>query len=473
MARPGTVEGACVWVRMRNFRAPTGLPGFTLVALGQLVSILGSEMSQFGLMLWAYEQTGLATSLALLGFFHFLHLIVVSPFAGALVDRSHRKLMMMLSDLGSAFATLMVFGLYLGGSLQIWHLYLAAAITGAFHAFQWPAFSAAISTMVPKEHYGRANGLMALSESVAGIGAPILAAVLYGLIGVGGLLAIDLVSFLVALAALLAVKVPQPRQSAAGLEGRGNLLQEAAYGFRYIFARPSLLGLQTTFLLLNLFATFGQSVLPAMILSRTANDETVLGIVRTAAGIGGVLGGLLLSTWGGPRRKVHGVLLGMVVSSLSGSVLMGLGQGVAVWALASFIALMTIPILNGSNQAIWQAKVPPDVQGKVFSARRMIAWVANPLAMLLAGPVADELMTPAMMPGGALAGTFGGLVGTGPGAGIALMLVFTGILGALVGLGGYLFPAVRDAESLLPDHDHSPPADEVSASLEAPAAPAL
>lgn len=430
-------------------------------------------MSQFGLMLWAYEQTGLATSLALLGFFHFLPLIAVSPFAGALVDRSNRKLMMMLSDLGSACATLLVLGLYLGGSLQIWHLYLAAVISGAFQAFQWPAFSAAISTMVPREHYARANGMLALSESVAGIGAPVLAAVLYGPIGVGGLLAIDLASFLVALGALLVVKVPQPRQSAAGLEGRGSLLQEAIYGFRYIFARPSLLGLQTTFLLLNLFATFGQAVQPAMILSRTGNDPTALGIVRTAAGIGGVLGGLLLSTWGGPRRKVHGVLAGMAVSSLSGGLLMGLGQGVATWALASFIALMTIPILNGSNQAIWQAKVPPDVQGRVFAARRMIAWVANPLAMLLAGPVADRLMTPAMMPGGALAATFGPLVGTGPGAGIALMLVFAGILGALVGLGGYLFPAVRDAESLLPDHDHSPPTDEAAASLEAPAAPAI
>jgi MFS family permease len=457
---------------MRNFRAPTGLAGFTLVASGQLVSILGSEMGQFGLMLWAYEQTGLATSLALLGFFHFLPLIALSPFAGALIDRSNRKLMMMLSDLGSACATLLVLGLYLGGSLQIWHLYLAAVISGTFQAFQWPAFSAAISTMVPKEHYARANGMMALSESVAGIGAPVLAAVLYGPLGVGGLLAIDLASFLAALGALWVVKVPQPKPSAAGLEGRGSLLQEAIYGFRYIFARPSLLGLQTTFLLLNLFATFGQAVLPAMILSRTANDPAALGIVRTAAGIGGVLGGLLLSIWGGPRRKVHGVLGGMVLSSLSGGLLMGLGQGVATWALASFIALLSIPILNGSNQAIWQAKVPPDVQGKVFSARRMIAWIANPLAMLLAGPVADKLMTPAMMPGGALVGTFGGLVGTGPGAGIALMLVFTGILGALVGLGGYLFPVVREAESLLPDHDHSPPANEAAASLETPAAPA-
>jgi len=172
-------------------------------------------------------------------------------------------------------------------------------------------------------------------------------------------------------------------------------------------------------------------------------------------GWGGVLGGVLLSTWGGPRRKVHGVLLGWVLSSLFGSVLLGLGQSVWAWAACAFIFALIVPILNGSNQAIWQAKVPPDVQGKVFAARRMIAWVAGPLAMLVAGPLADRVLTPAMMPGGALADIFGGLVGVGPGAGMALLLVISGLLGMVVGLGGYLFRVIREAEELIPDHDHT------------------
>lgn len=434
----------------------TGLKGFTLVAFGQLVSLVGSGMSQFALTIWAFEKTGLATSLALMGFFYMVPLILISPLAGAWVDRGNRKLMMMVSDLGAAGGTLAVFLLYLSGNLEIWHLYVVGVLNGLTSAFQWPAYSAAISTMVDKKDYARANGLLSLAESASGIGAPILAGILLGLVGLRGILLLDLLTFTAAFTTLMLVHVPQPKQSAAGRESRGSLLSEALYGFRFIFARPSLLGLQTVFLLGNLVANLGSAIMAAMILARTASSETALATVQSAAGIGGVLGGVLLSTWGGPRRKVHGVLMGWVLSSFFGSVLLGLGQSVWVWATCAFIFALIVPILNGSNQAIWQAKVPPDVQGKVFAARRMIAWVAGPLAMLVAGPLADRVLTPAMMPDGALAGVFGGLVGVGPGAGMALLLVISGLLGMVVGLGGYLFRVVREAEDLIPDHDHTP-----------------
>jgi MFS transporter, DHA3 family, macrolide efflux protein len=430
----------------------SGLSGFTLVALGQLVSLAGSEMSQFALTIWAYEKTGLATSLALMGFFHTLPLILISPFAGAWVDRGNRKLMMMFSDFGSAAATLIVFILQLTDNLQIWHLYLAGAITGLFSAFQWPAYSAAISTMVDKKDYARANGMLALAESIPGIGAPILAATLLPLLGLRGILLIDLLSFAVAFISLLAVNVPQPQISEAGRKSQGSLGSEAMFGFRYILASPSLLGLQLVFLIGNLFASMSQAIESAMILARSGGSEATLAVVRTVAGVGGILGGLLMSTWGGPKRKVNGILLGWVGSSLLGSMLMGVGQTMWVWAAASFFFVMIIPILNGSNQAIWQAKVPPDIQGKVFSARRMIAWIANPIAMLVAGPLSDKVLTPAMMPEGRLADTFGWLVGTGPGAGMGLLMILTGLMGVVVGLSGYFFPAVWNAESLLPDH---------------------
>lgn len=214
-------------------------------------------------------------------------------------------------------------------------------------------------------------------------------------------------------------------------------------------------GLQLVFLLGNLAANLGSVAMAAMILARTTSSETALATVQSAAGIGGVLGGLLLATWGGPRRKVHGVLLGWVLSSFFGSVLLGLGQSVWVWAACAFVYALIVPILNGSNQAIWQAKVPPDVQGRVFSARHMIAWAAGPVAMLIAGPLADRVLTPAMMPGGSLADLFGGLLGVGPGAGMGLLLVVSGLLGMAVGLGGYLFRVVRQAEDLIPDHEQT------------------
>ena len=431
---------------------PTGMRAFMIVWFGQLVSLLGSAMTQFALTIWAYEVTGSATALALVAFFGFGPGIIFSPIAGALVDRWNRKLVMMLSDLGAGVTTIAIFLLYSTGNLQIWHLYIAGIISGIFNTFQWPAYSAAISTMLPKEQYARANGLLGLAESVSGVFAPIFATALLAIIGISGVMAIDIITFTFAVGALLIVHVPQPEKSEAGTEGKGSLLQEAIYGFRYIRRRPSLLGLQLTFFFSNLTAAFGITLTTPMLLARTNSDEVTLATVQSFGALGAVLGGILMSTWGGPKRRVHGVLMGMVLTSFFGMTLMGIGRSIVLWAAAFAVASLTVPILNGSNQAIWQLKVAPDVQGRVFAARRMIAQVAGPVSMLLAGPLADQIFEPAMREGGSLAPIFGGLVGTGPGAGMGLICVIFGTLGVLVGLVGYAFRVVRDAEDLLPDH---------------------
>jgi len=431
---------------------PSGMLGFTIAWVGQVVSLLGTNMTAFALTIWAFELTGSATALALVGFFYVTPMLVFSPIVGAIVDRSNRKWMMAISDLASGIATLGVLGLYLAGQLQIWHLFVANAIMGLFQSFQWPAYSAAISVMLPKEHYGRANGMMSLAESGSGIFAPLLAGAVLGIVGLGGVLFIDIATFVFAILTLSAIHVPQPPLTEDGLEGRGNLFQEAAYGFRYILARPSLLGLQSVFLLGNFFASMVFIILAPMILARTNNDELIYGSVMSAGAVGGVIGGLVMSAWGGPKRRIHGVLGGWILASLVEGVVMGLGRSLPVWAAASLLGAFFVPVINGSNQAIWQAKVAPDVQGRVFSIRRLIAWFVNPVAMLVVGPLADYVMEPAMRAGGALSGAFGWLVGSGPGAGMALIFIFSGLLAVLVSLGGYATTAIREVESILPDH---------------------
>ena len=434
-------------------KRPTGMVAFTTVWIGQVVSLLGTAMSNFALTLWAYEVTGKATPLALVGFFFVTPMVVLGPFVGVLVDRGNRKLLMMLSDLAAALTTVIVLILYATGNLQIWHLYITATISGIFQGFQWPAYSAAITLMLPKEQYGRANGMLELAGNASRVFAPLLAGALMGPVGLVGLLIIDLVSAAVATGALLFVHIPQPASTEAGREGGGNFLKEAAYGFRYIFARPSLLGLQMVFLVGNFFSGLAFAVFAPMILGRTGNDELVFGSVQSVGAIGGVVGGVAMSAWGGPKRRVHGVLLGWFCLGLLGQTVLGLGRALPVWAAGIFLMAFFGPFINGSNQAIWQAKVAPDVQGRVFTTRRLIAWLVSPISRLLAGPLADQVLEPAMAEGGSLAPVFSWLVGTGTGAGMALLFVFTGLLAALTGLSGYLFPVVRNAEDILPDHD--------------------
>jgi DHA3 family macrolide efflux protein-like MFS transporter len=408
-----------------------GFAAFRVLWLGQALALLGREMTWFALTLYAYGKTGQATTLSLLGFFHFLPLILLSPLAGALVDRYPRKWAMLVADLGGGLATGFLLLLYLLGRLEVWPLYLVSALTGALSSLHWPALSAALSAMLEKRDYARASGMMSLAESLAGVGAPILAAALLKPLGLGGIFALDLLGASAAVLSLLLVPIPNPRLEA---REKTSWIGEALFGFRFILERPPLLGLQLMFFGINLLTTLGSTVLPAMVLAKTGMSEAALALVRSAAGLGGVAGGLLLSLWGGPRKRVHGVFLGMALSSLA-LALMGAVEGPSAWAVLAFLESLFIPVLNGSNQAIWQAKVPLAVQGKVFAARRMIAWCANPLAMLLAGPLADRVFGPRY----------------GQGEGIALMLLLFGSLGVFWGLSGYLLPKVREAESLLPD----------------------
>jgi MFS transporter, DHA3 family, macrolide efflux protein len=166
-----------------------------------------------------------------------------------------------------------------------------------------------------------------------------------------------------------------------------------------------------------------------------------------------VVGALVVSVWGGPRRKIHGVLLAAALSFLLGDMILAVGRTLPIWVIGGLISAIFIPVIGSSNDAIWQAKVDPALQGRVFAAKAMWGQLLAPVGYLLGGLLADRWFEPAMMPGGALDASFGWLVGVGPGAGIALMFVLTSLLGGLMCLACYLFPSVRNVEDDLPDHE--------------------
>lgn len=434
---------------------PSGMFAFIVVWLGQIVSVLASSMSQFGLTIFMYEKTQSATALGLMQVFYFVPFLLISPIAGVMVDRHNRKLMMMISDLTSGLATIGILLVLYFDVWQFWQMYLAAVIFGLGTAFQWPAYSAAISTMVPKEQLGRANGLMSLMEAGPGVIAPILAGALLPMIKLTGILFFDVATFILAIGALLIVHVPQPVRTEEGAKASGGMLKEAAYGFKYIFARPSLLGLQLVFFAGNLFAGIGFTVLAPMILSRSGNNSLMFGSAQSAGAIAGLVGGVLMSVWGGFRRRVHGVLFGWIISGI-GMATIGFAGGLPIWITGMAISSIVIPLVNGSNQAIWQSKVAPDLQGRVFASRRLIAWITNPISPIIGGTLADFVLEPAARAGTGLPAAFSWLVGTGPGSGMGLLIVFCGLVSMLVGLTGYFVPAIYNAETLLPDHDALP-----------------
>jgi len=429
----------------------SGMPGFILVWLGQVVSLLGSGMTQFALTIWAWQITGEATALAMVAFFGFFPRILLTPLAGALIDRWNRKLVMILSDLAAGIGTIVVLLLLRLELLQIWHLYAVAAFSGAFGSFQAPAFTASISLMLPKKHFTRANTMLGLGHSISTVFAPMAAGALLAFIGIHNILLIDIATFTFAVLVLLVVPIPQPDPSA---EDRGrSLLSDCLFGFKYIFANRSLLGLvgYTFVVLFLLRACIG--VVSPMILARTGGNELALGTVLMLFGIGGIVGGSAVSIWGGPKRKVRALFLSFSVSLLLGKVVLGIGQGLVIWGIGAFLSTVLLPLSNGARHAIWQAKVAPRVQGRVFSARILIGQLGGALALPVAGLLADRVFEPLMSGSSRLAQALSHIVGSGPGAGMGLMYVLFGSLGVVATVLAFSYRPVRDIEQLLPDHD--------------------
>ncbi len=431
-----------------------GMATFGVICFGQMISIFGSAMTQFALMIWAWQQTGQATSLALIGFFAFAPALIMAPIAGALVDRWNRKITIILSDLGAGLGTVIGLILFTSGMLEIWHLYVIAAMVGAFGSFHFPAYSAAITMLVEKENYERATAIWGLAGAIGGgILGPAMAVLLLALVGLSGVLTFDILTFTFAIGLILLIKIPEPKRAKDIGKGIKGLFKDAGYGFKYIFKRKPLLGLQLTYFSSNFFGNMSMILLAPMILAITVSNELTLAMVMAGMGAGSIVGGITLTFWGGSKtNKILVIMTGIVIEGVC-QIFFGLSTSVIMWATIGFILAMSGPFVFGSSQAIWQRKVPPNRQGRVFAARGVIAMSAGAIGMVLAGPFADLIFEPGMMEGGNLAMTFGWLLGTGPGTGIKLIMVLCGIGSAMTALVALSIPRIRNVETLVLDAD--------------------
>lgn len=428
-----------------NDAAP-GFRTFLLVWAGQLVSGVGSGFTSFALGVWVYRATGSVTGYALILLAATLPTILLLPFAGALVDRWDRRRTMIVADTVSASATLSLALLLHAGHLAIAHIYLAAMVYASCAAFQWPAYSAATTLLVPKHLLGRAAGMVEFSHATAGILSPLLAGLLIGRIGIPGVMLIDCATLLAAVGTLAAVRFPRP---AAPAGPRPSLWGDVRFGVRYVAQRPGLVRLMAFFSSINLFANFNNVLVVPLVLSFAT--PALLGATLSTGAAGILLGGTMMSAWGGPRRRVWGIVAGGVMVGVS-MMVAGLRPWGATVAAGLFLFNFWAPVMNGCSQAVWQVKVPPELQGRVFAIRRMIATCTTPVGYLLAGPLADGVFAPLMAPGGALAGPLGPLLGgTGPGRGIGLLLMVMGGMCVLVAIAGLLSPRLMRLEDDLPD----------------------
>jgi DHA3 family macrolide efflux protein-like MFS transporter len=424
-----------------------GFRVFGLVWFGQLVSLIGSGLTGFALSVWAYQAKDSATAYTLIVLATMGPNALLSLVAGPFVDRWDRRWVMILSDTGAGLCTLTVFLLLSSQQFALWPILLATAANSAFSAFQWPAYAASTALLVPKEHLGRANGLVQLAQGLSYLIPPALAGFLMSKIQVEGIILIDFATFAFAILTLLFIRIPKPATSKEETI-KGSWWHEFIYGTTYLTKRPGLMGMLILFSMLNFLLGFILSLFGPMVLAFT--DADTLGAMTTIGATGMLFGGGLMSIWGGPKRRIHGVLGGLMLAGLALS-LGGLHPSTILITAAAFGFFACFAIVGASSDAIWQSKVAPDVQGRIFGTRSTIATLSMIPAYALAGPLADRVFEPLLVTGGPLVKSIGQIIGVGPGRGIGLIFIAAGILTTLTTLGAYLHPRIRLVEDELPD----------------------
>ena len=365
---------------------------FFTIWSGQAFSLLGSTLVQFALVWWLTSTTGSATVLATATLVALLPQVFLSPFAGALVDRWNRRVVMIVADsIIAAFSVLLAF-LFYTGSIQIWHIYAVMLIRSAGGAFQWPAMQASTSLMVPEKNLSRVAGMNQMLQGVMSVAAPPLGALLLSVAPMQIVLLVDVVTAAIAVLPLFVIHIPQPARAATGKVTGGSMLADMRAGLHYVLGWRALLIISFMATIINFLVTPAFSLLPILVTKHFGGAALQLSMMNSAEGIGLIAGGLLLSVWGGFKKKVYTSMTGLVGMGI-GIVLLGLAP-TNMWLLAlasMLLAGMANPITNGPLFAILQAHVAPEMQGRVMSLLGAASAAVSPLSLLIAGPVSDAI----------------------------------------------------------------------------------
>lgn len=393
---------------------------FFVIWTGQQISLIGSVAAQFALVWWLTRTTGSATVLAMATLVALLPTIVLGPIAGAYIDRWNRRAVMIVADSMIALVSLWLAYLFWRDAMQVWHVYVVMLLRSLGGSFHWPAMSASTSLMVPERHLARVAGLnQAMNGILSIVGAP-LGALLMELLPLHGVMLVDWGTAALAVVPLFFVHIPQPQRPE--MARRSSIWSDIGEGLRYVRGWPGLLVLIGAALIFKIALTPASSLLPLLVSEHFRGSAAQLSMMEAVLGVGILIGGLVLSAWGGFRRRILTTLGGIVVFSVCFAVLGLLPAHMFPVAVGSmFVVGLVLPMIDGPIMAIFQANIAPEVQGRVFALLSSLFSLTSPIGLILAGPISDWL-------------------------GLQIWYVAAGLLCGVIGLAGFFIPTLVHIE---------------------------
>jgi len=402
-----------------------GLKTFLIVWSTQNLSMLGSSMTSFALVIWSYQRQGSALTTALLSVCSYAPYVVLSIFAGSLGDRWDKRKTMALCDTFAAVTTLAVLVLLRTGNLQIWHLYVLNALNGLMNTIQNPVSEVVVTLLTPKDQVQRVSGLLSFSNSLVSLLSPVFATAVLTLLGLEAVIAFDLITCAVAVGTMIfVVDIPEPPAPA----DKAPLARSAREGLGWLLENRGVLDLILFLAAINLIASMYNAALPAMLLSRPGGGQTVLGLVETVTGLATLAGSVLATALPEPKSRVRVICNSLLVSMSTENLLLALGRGAPVWCFGAVLGWLFIPVMNTNMGALLRLRIPVEMQGRVYAARNTLQFFTIPVGYLLGGFLVDRVFEPLMAaqePDSVLVS----LLGQGKGSGAAALFLVIALAG--------------------------------------------
>ena len=407
-------------------------------------------MTSIGVGIWVFAQTGRTTPLLLTSFFNELPGMLAGSLAGVIVDRWDRRRVMILADCGQAVGSLLLMVSFLSGRFEVWHLYGVAFLQGVFATFQGPAERAATTMLVDETYRERANGLKETAFPLAGVLAPVFTGLFYTAVGIAGIILIDLATFLIAVIFLFFIHIPHPEQSEHGLAALGGFWKEALGALRYVSSRKPL----WIFILFTAFINFMLNgpldlTLPYLIL--LTNSEKVAGSVIGVTSLGAFAGAALIAAWGGTRPRMKTIVSGLLLTGVM-FLFFGILRTPVSISVVLFMLFMSLPMTGTMYVSILQVKSPPDLQGRIFALTDQLGFIGSTTSFALTGYLVDHIINPSV--GSQAWEAVQPFVGNGPGAGIGLVQVVTGVIILAATIMVFASGRIRNLEAHLPDYEN-------------------
>jgi len=426
----------------------SGLKLFYFILFGQSISLLGSSLTGFALGVWVYQASESVMQFTTILVASTLPGIVLGPFIGSWVDRLDRKTLLVGAQFISTLVIAVLALLYHFSLLHFWHITVMVAIGSVLATVLQVGFTSTVTLMVPAEDLSKANAALGLVLGLVQLSGPFLAGKALDSIGISAILLIDLVSYLFGLVTLMWARFPQlPRMLQASAT---SVWEEVKEGYQFLKSKPGVLGGLYLFTLIWFNVSAVQALITPLVLTYATPSEA--GMIMSVAGIGALVGGVFMMSWKGPDRRMYGILGAALAIAL---VLVVLPVYSNLWWIGgwAFVIMMLAPVATVCSQTLWQRKVPVHFHGRAFSLRNTIMKAAQPAAFLSAGFLYQTVFEPQMKQGALLADLFGPIWGIGEGRGIALLISLFGVISVGVVLFAWMLPAIRDADTALPDEN--------------------